>query len=1067
MAAGDLVLPLFPSSDAPIRLTEIGPPAREALWELIGEAKVSDALAPVTVAVPSPYAGLSLRRELGARHGLVNVRFMALARVAELLGAPALAATGRRPLAGPLRNEAVHAALAADPGPFAPVAEHPSTTTRLAATFHDLRRAGSDLAGLADRGARADAVARLYADFRERTHDFYDEDDLFLAATDAVERGGSATDDVGQVIVWLPTTLAPSEEAFVRALAQAGRASVVLGLTGDEMVDDSQTRALAARLGIDTMAARETTAPPIVSGTRIIAAPDPEDEVRAVVRRVVATAEAGTPLHELAILYRLDQPYARLVPEVLEAARVAWNGPSPRRLADGLVARVLLGVLRLADTDLARDEVAAWLSSGPILDADGRRVPATRWDVVSREAGVVGGAAQWAERLEHHRAELERALRAARDDDELPGRIEYLQSDIATTAALSTFIEELGREIAPPTEATWHAHASWAAHLVDSYVGGVGRRADWPESELEAAQRVDAALAGLGALDELDVPVDASRFRRALADQLDVPFGRVASFGTGVFVGPLRHAYGTSSSCVFVLGMAEGSFPPRGREDPLLPDHERRALGGLTLHADRKAEERRDYLAALSSAPSRVLCFPRADPRSQRRRLPAPWLLESATALEGTNVAAYAFLTLGERPWLEVVSSFEEGVRADASPASTTEYDVRALADWRAAELPLVEHPLATGALGAGFAAADARASNHLTEFDGFVGGRGLGPDSTHPISPTALQDWAYCPFRYLLSRVLRVREVPKPERTDTISALDEGTLVHAILEAFVTRATPRTSPTERWGATERALLDEIAEAHCDDAEQRGITGRPLHWLLARRRIVGDIKHFLAIDEVIRAQLGVVATPDGLEVEFGDAKHPVELPLGDGRSVAFKGRIDRVDRSPNGSRAAVYDYKTGRAHKVNAKDPIDAGQSIQLPVYAHAAQALWGTPETAAFYWYTRVPDETGVVQFPVGDAHRARFTDVVRTIVDGVDGGCFVAYPGPRDWDHRVRKETYANCIFCPYDRVCPPDRLGAWERKEADEVIVPFHGLDLPETEAPVPSPAQPERGDEKNES
>ncbi len=1028
-----------------VQLVGLGAPARDALWDLVELAKGDDPLTPVTVAVPSPYAGLSLRRELGARRGLVNVRFMALARVAELLGAPALAVTGRRPLAGPLRNEAVHAALVAEPGPFAAVAEHPSTTARLAATFHDLSRAGCDPSALAGRGARAEAVARLYANFRERTSDYYDEDDLLVAATAAIERGGDAPGDLGDVIVWLPTALAPAEEGFVRALAHAGRASVVLGLTGDESVDRPQARALAARLGLASSAIAAVGAPPIITGTRILAAPDPEDEVRAVVRRIVAAAQAGAALHELAILYRLDEPYARLVPEVLDAAGVAWNGPSPRRLADGLVARVLLGVLRLADTDLARDEVAAWLASGPILDADGHRVAATRWDVVSREAGVVSSAAQWANRLEHHRAELDRALAEARADDELAGRVGSLQADLDTTVAFAAFITELAERIAPPTESTWAAHAAWATALVDRYVGGQGRRASWPEPELEAARRVEATLVGLGALDELDAPVDAARFRRALADQLDIPFGRVASFGTGVFVGPLRNAYGTGSSCVFVLGMAEGSFPPRGREDPLLPDSDRRVLGGLTLHTERKAEERRDYLAVLSSAPERVLCFPRADPRSQRRRLPAPWLLETATALEGSNVAAYEFLTLGDRPWLEVVSSFEEGMRADVAPASPTEYDVRALADWRAAELSLVDHPLSTGALGAGFAAAEARASHHLTEYDGLVSNRGLGPDATHPISATALQDWAYCPFRYLLARVLRVREVPKPERTDTISALDEGTLVHAILEEFMMRATPRTSPDEPWGPQDRALLREIAVAHCDAAAQRGITGRPLHWLLARRRILGNVEQFPAIDEASRARLGVVAAPDGLEVEFGDATHPVELALGDGRSVAFKGRIDRVDRSPDGTRAVVYDYKTGRAHKVAAKDPIDAGQSIQLPIYAHAAQARWGANETSAFYWYTRIADESALVEFPVDDEHRTRFIDVVTTIVDGIDGGCFVAYPGPRDWDWRVQRETYANCIFCPYDRVCPPDRLGAWERKEADGVVVPFHGLEL----------------------
>ena len=46
-----------------------------------------DPLAPVTVVVPSWYAGFSLRHELG-RSGLANVRFITSYRLSDLLGAP-------------------------------------------------------------------------------------------------------------------------------------------------------------------------------------------------------------------------------------------------------------------------------------------------------------------------------------------------------------------------------------------------------------------------------------------------------------------------------------------------------------------------------------------------------------------------------------------------------------------------------------------------------------------------------------------------------------------------------------------------------------------------------------------------------------------------------------------------------------------------------------------------------------------------------------------------------------------------------------------------------------------
>src|SRR4051812_4483199 len=120
-----------------------GAPAREALWQLVASVRDGDPLAPVTVVVPSIYAGLSLRRELGRRPGgLVNVRFLSLNRVAELLGAPFLVAppgtVGRVPLTATHRAGAIRVALDETDGPFRSLATHPATTRAFAATLAEL-----------------------------------------------------------------------------------------------------------------------------------------------------------------------------------------------------------------------------------------------------------------------------------------------------------------------------------------------------------------------------------------------------------------------------------------------------------------------------------------------------------------------------------------------------------------------------------------------------------------------------------------------------------------------------------------------------------------------------------------------------------------------------------------------------------------------------------------------------------------------------------------------------------------------------------------------------------------
>src|SRR5688572_14181259 len=119
-------------------VTPRGEHSARALCEAIGQIKGADALAAVTVAGPSNYAHLSLRRRLGAgalrfpgatHAGLINVRFMTLDRIAELLAAPLLAGQGRTLLTDAMRAEFVRIALAAGAGLFGEFAGHASTET--------------------------------------------------------------------------------------------------------------------------------------------------------------------------------------------------------------------------------------------------------------------------------------------------------------------------------------------------------------------------------------------------------------------------------------------------------------------------------------------------------------------------------------------------------------------------------------------------------------------------------------------------------------------------------------------------------------------------------------------------------------------------------------------------------------------------------------------------------------------------------------------------------------------------------------------------------------------------
>jgi hypothetical protein len=445
------------------------------------------------------------------------------------------------------------------------------------------------------------------------------------------------------------------------------------------------------------------------------------------------------------------------------------------------------------------------------------------------------------------------------------------------------------------------------------------------------------------------------------------------------------------------------------------------------------------------------LSYPRADPRAQRKRLPARWLLESASHLAGETVGAEELTRLETATWLRVVPSFEAGVCAAGEAGSLTERDVRSLRVWQEARRPLERHPLVatTPSLHAGVSAVRERRSGALTRFDGHVGRvPGLLPGEDDAVSPTSLEQWATCPFRYLLDRVLRVREVERPEATDRIGPLERGSLVHGVLAEFLDSVEPRTSPDQPWDDAERAVLFAIAERRCNEAESEGVTGRPLLWKLDRRRILRELTAFLDTDEAVRAGLGVVPRPGGREVRFGfggDSGEPAAVTLADGRTVRFHGYIDRVDQGPNGSPVVVFDYKTGQVD--DPAEGLARGNRLQLPVYALAV-AGDDSAEVHSYYWSTREAGLDALAGIELSGATRDQFADRVSTIVDGIGAGVFPAFPDRPRQDGRGR-ETWVNCCYCAYDRVCAPARDDDWTRKRDDPVVARFRGLADPPDE------------------
>lgn len=1011
-----------------------GRPATNALAARLAASKQAHPLDPVTVVVPSNVAGLAARRVLATlpagesgRSGLANVQFVTPFGLAELIGGPALA--GRQPLTTPVLAAAVRRVLTDAPGMFAVVAGHDATHAAIIATYAELSRAGDAaheaIAAASTRGAEVVRVVRAVG---ELLSGFYDEDTLAAAATARIASDPAAVAALGTVVWHLPGRATPAMTALIAAvLAAAPQAAAVVALTGNDGADAAVRRTCAAA-GVDV----PEVSPPIVvvHADRIISVTDADEEVRAVVREVLAQAEAGTALDRIAIAYPRRDPYARTLVEQLSAAGIPFTGPASTRVADSAPGRALLAVLSLPEQGWHRRDVIALAQGAPIWDpAANTRAHSSGWDNVSRQAGVVAGLDDWRTKLPGYRksrvADLAEA--EASDDPRREGRRFGIGRDIEAIDGVLAFVDDLAAGLdAIDAASGWTARVAATQTLLTTLVGPEHRHSSWPEAEIHAAQKIDAALTRLAALDAIEPEPSAAAFRLALTSELQERSRRHGRFGTGVLITPLAAAVGLDLDAIFVLGVVEGDCPWFRGEDSLLPDVDReRAAGELTTRADLLADQHRAFLAAVAAGfVHRTLVVPRGDLRSRRSRLPSRWALDTASHHAGRPVFSRDFARL-EGGVLTVVPSYAAGLAAATTHGTVGERDTAALAVHVAARADVATHPLATGDLGRGIACVRARSGPEFTEWDGNLAGQPVpSPTAGMVLSASRLETWAKCPLKYFFAHVLHVNERDDPDRIDDIRADHKGTMIHTILERFVAEAIARPggppAPDEPWTDADRARMAEIAQEVFAETEAKGVTGRPLAWHRTRLDVLADLDRFITEDDGYRAREGM--TPAAVEMAFGlDGNEPLSIVLPDGRELRFRGKIDRVDRAPDG-RVSVLDYKSSKHDSYQGidTDPVLEGTTLQLGIYALAALQHGHGVRVLAQFWLATSRGEFAMPGYDWDEERSERFLSVVGTMVDGIDTGVFPANPG----EYEAFWGKHKNCTWCEYDRVCPRDR-------------------------------------------
>jgi len=778
--------------------------------------------------------------------------------------------------------------------------------------------------------------------------------------------------------------------------------------------------------------------------------PSIEDEIEAAATWVTEQIAAGTALEQIALVVPEVDAYAPLLIDRLARLQHApEQSPIRAYVAGGLPLSAFAAGMRLFAVLQAVTrglEAEATIRILPALrrgegnhDAAHVRLSPSRAAEIVYSAGILGGtpgdpagAGEWVPRLTRRRDALRRLLQqpdaAAQQNvdgvEQLAARdrtaAERWLRDVEPILAAITALQELAEDViaGAPLPAFWSAFRSFCERYV--------RVPPLPPNALDV---IDERLQPI-----LDDPVaqDISGFSgvRFLMDLLRSERRPTARFGEPcVFIGAPSKASGLPFAAVRVLGLAEGALPHTPHDDPIVPDGLRRQLENAARElqaadivvprlADHVLDDIHDVFRIVTGVCRRLsMSAPRQWVDRSEREV-SGIMLEVATAL---GRPSGALTDEGDVPTGSRLRSVYLNAGREARARYAAEHPLSARAGLTAVPWWLGIRPrgadsivvpaewtrdgaLAVHQLWDRLATVEAPS---LSPMDGIVTDAwaaatppGLHPQ--YPISASALTALLRCPHRFLLERVLHLREPTAAPSTDVIDAATYGSLFHTAAERFYREGGAALCRHEgslvQWVACARAIAEDAFEELRHEYPMRGEDG------IARERN----RLLRQIEQLVHYEWGLPAREFlDSELIFGEPE-AVRLVLATG-DLYVRGKIDRVDRI--GAHAlAVRDLKTGRVRDFG-EDPINAGRDLQIGLYVLALEAsgYGGAPVALAAYVHpsaAREPDRAFQgSNVEVLRRHTREWINLARQLLSQ---GLFPRTPNPED------------CKYCPFVPAC-----------------------------------------------
>jgi ATP-dependent helicase/nuclease subunit B len=539
-------------------------------------------------------------------------------------------------------------------------------------------------------------------------------------------------------------------------------------------------------------------------------------------------------------------------------------------------------------------------------------------------------------------------------------------------------------------------------------------------------------LEPLRSIDDITLDDVLTLLRERLRSLRQLPVS-VRRYGR-VFVGDASDASGMALDAIFVPGLSEGMFPRPIAEDPLLLSDVRRRISHLLRIAG--DDEERNLLRAILAAARKVLVcsYPRMDLLTGRARVPSLYFFEAARAAYG-EIGDIRQMESDARAGAETSAGWP-GPKEPINAIDPAEFDLATLGPalrrsrphGLGAYLTRVEGPLANALRSRwlrwnekewkwpdGIVNIDMEAQFTLDQY------------SLHnkAYSPSTLQEFASCPYRFALKVVHGLRPVERPGMIQRIDPLVRGLLFHrAAYETIRGMMSAGLFPvTEETVAPGLEILSEAVHQVSIEYAFKYSPAIPAIWESEVAMIKADLQGWLqsmTTDQDWQPVAGELSF--GRPLDDAHDPHSVPTPLKAIGDFTFIGSIDLIERNSRGA-YRVTDYKTGRV-PYPRPTAVGGGAHLQPLIYALAAEAMLAKPVAGGRLHYATMRGTYKEIFIALSEFNKRALLKVLDQIDGSIRNGFLPAAP----------KEDA--CLSCDYIPVCGPYEEDRTKRKSRPEL-------------------------------